>query len=118
MNTISVFDLVGEYAITVEDGQKVYDIIKPELDAQNPLEIDFANVSIYASPFFNVGIGQLLRDFSSDDLNRLVNFAHLSALGKKTLQRVIENAKRYYSMTEEERRIVDFVLNESSESET
>ncbi|MBD2542537.1 STAS-like domain-containing protein [Planktothricoides sp. FACHB-1370] len=31
-----------------------------------PVELDFAGVEIFASPFFNFAIGQLLRDISPD----------------------------------------------------
>ncbi|MDF5723445.1 MAG: STAS-like domain-containing protein [Rhizonema sp. PD37] len=40
--------------------------------ANIPVELDFGEVDIFASPFFNFAIGQLLRDIKSKDLNRLL----------------------------------------------
>lgn len=39
--TYKIYDIVGEYAITADSGQKVYDKIRPQLLAGNPVELDF-----------------------------------------------------------------------------
>lgn len=52
--------IVGQNCITLQDGQKVYDAIYPELKAGHPVELDFAEVEIFASPFFNFAIGHLM----------------------------------------------------------
>ncbi len=92
-----VREIVGEDAITLEDGQAVHDRIKPELTAAHEVELDFEGVSVFASPFFNAAVGQLLRDLQPDDLNRLLRVQNLNAVGTGLLRRVIENAKRYYA---------------------
>lgn len=92
-----VKEIVGENAITLDDGQSVYDHIKPELAAGHPVELDFAGVAVFASPFLNAAVGQLLKDLKADDLNRLLSVTHLAPTGGEVLARVIENAKRYYS---------------------
>ena len=94
---LNIYELVGENCITMEDGQKVYDLIHPELLAGQPVELDFERVDVYASPFFNVAIGQLLRDIKSEDLNRLLKVSNMTSAGLAVLRRVIENSKRYYS---------------------
>ncbi|MBS3030557.1 STAS-like domain-containing protein [Dolichospermum sp. ST_con] len=92
-----ILTLVGKNCITPIDGQKVYDLVHPELQADQPVELDFNGVEIFASPFFNFAIGQLLRDISPDNLNRLLKFSDLKPVGRQTLKLVIENSKRYYS---------------------
>lgn len=106
---IRVRDLIGGYGITLDDGQRLYDAMHPELAAGRPVEIDFEGVEIYASPFFNAAFGQLLSDLASDDLNRLLIVHGLSAEGAHVLRRVIQNSKRYYS-DEQVRRAQDEVL--------
>jgi len=91
-----ILTLVGKNCITPIDGQKVYDLVHPELQADQPVELDFNGVEIFASPFFNFAIGQLLRDISPDNLNRLLKFSDLKPVGRQTLKLVIENSKRYY----------------------
>lgn len=109
--TYKIYDIVGEYAITADGGQKVYDRIHPRLLAGNPVELDFTGVKVFASPFFNFAIGQLLRDIAADDLNHLLNFTALNDNGQNVLERVIANAKDYYS-NPQHRVAVDTVLEE------
>ncbi len=94
---VHVRDTVGENAITLDDGQAIHDRIKPELAAGRQVDLDFEGVAIFASPFFNAAIGQLLKDLQPDDLNRLLRIQNLNAVGDGLMRRVIENAKRYYA---------------------
>lgn len=95
--TVKVHDIVGENAITLEDGQAVYDLIAPALAAGQPVTVNFSGVQVFASPFFNAAFGQLLRNAKASDLNRLLAINHLNPTGLDVLRRVIENAKQYYS---------------------
>lgn len=95
-----VREIVGEDAITLEDGQAIHDRIKPELEAGHVVELDFDGVAVFASPFFNAAIGQLLRDHQPDELDRLLHVRNLSPVGADLMRRVIENAKRYYSSSD------------------
>ncbi len=110
---IDVHALIGEDCITLDDGQKVHDLILPELKAGRPVEIDFEGVGVFASPFFNSAFGQLLKDFPGDDLNRLIKVVNLNSVGMSVLKRVIENSKKYYS-DPKYRRIVNRVLDEQA----
>ena len=66
---------IGEDAITLDDGQSIYQQIKPELLAGHEVELDFDGVSVFAAPFFNAAIGQLLKDLRPEDLNRSLRVA-------------------------------------------
>lgn len=92
-----VHEIVGEDAITFDDGQNVHERIKPELDADHEVVLDFEGVSVFASPFFNAAIGQLLKDIKAENLNRLLRVEKLNPTGDEVLRRVIENAKKYYA---------------------
>ena len=95
---VVVRDVIGgEDAITLDDGQRVYDQVRPALKQGESVDVDFAGVNVFASPFFNAAIGQLLRDLKPEQLNRLLKFANLAPAGLGVLHRVIENAKRYYA---------------------
>ncbi len=109
--TYKIYDIVGEYAITADGGQKVYNQIHSKLHRGDSVELDFTGVKVFASPFFNFAIGQLLKDIAADDLNRLLNFTALNENGLNVLERVIANAKRYYS-DPQYREAVDTVLEE------
>lgn len=108
-----VRDLVGENCITLEDGQKVYDAIHPALVAGQDVEVDFAGVQFFASPFFNAAIGQLLRDLKPDLLNSHLKISNLVPTGMEILKRVIANARQYYS-DEKSRKAIDEALDQET----
>jgi hypothetical protein len=90
-------DLIGDYCVTPQSGQDVYDIVHPILLSQTEVELDFLGIKAYASPFFNYAIGQLLKDIPYEDLSCLVKYTNLSSVGNKVLDIVLDSAKRYYS---------------------
>ncbi|MDJ0843416.1 MAG: STAS-like domain-containing protein [Crocosphaera sp.] len=106
-----IYDIIGENCMTPDEGQKVYDLIHPQLVADNPVELDFIGVNICISPFFNFAIGQLLKDVDADTLNRLLKVSNLNPVGKQVLKVVIDNAKRYYS-DDNVRQAVDRLMSE------
>lgn len=111
----SVKENVGPNGITLQAGQRVYDAIYPQLSQHQPVELDFADVRIVASPFLNAAVGQLLRDLSSDDLNAYLKIVNLSSVSRPILKRVIENAKQYYT-SESYREAVNAMLQERGEN--
>ncbi len=115
MGKYKIIELIGKNCITLEDGQKIYDLIYPELTAGHTVELDFTDVKIFISRFFNAAIGQLLKDITPDVLNKLLKFENLSPVGKAILKQVIENSKRYY-YDENYRKAVDEVLIAQGES--
>jgi hypothetical protein len=94
---LNIPGIVGQNCMTPEQGQDVYDRIHQHLLDGQPVELDFDGVDIFASPFFNYAVGQLLKDISPSELNRLLSISNLNPVGLSVLQRVIENSKQYYS---------------------
>jgi STAS-like domain of unknown function (DUF4325) len=110
-----ISEIIGKYCIRVKDGQKLYDLIHSELLADRPIELDFVDVEVCAPPFLNSGVGQLLKDISSEKLNRLLVVSNLNPLDSQTLKLVIENSNRYYNEAEFRSR-VDQVISEYANS--
>ena len=113
---ITILETIGENCITFEDGDRVYQLIHPELLASRDVELDFGDVEVLASPFFNAAIGRLLKDITAETLNRSLKIHNLSAAGMGVLKRVIENSKEYYSEPDRQA-ILHKILSESSEEE-
>ena len=111
-----VCEMVGEDAITLDDGQSIHDQIRPELLAGHEVDLDFDGVAVFASPFFNAAIGQLLKDLQPDDLNRLLRVLNINPTGRDVLRRVVENAKKYYA-SPDYREAQSKVLREMGEAE-
>jgi hypothetical protein len=94
---LKIVSIIGDTCITAEDGNRVYDIIHPELVKGREVTLDFNGVEIFASPFFNAAIGQLLSDVKIKQLHSHLQFEGLSSHGNHVLNRVIENAQQYYT---------------------
>jgi hypothetical protein len=110
---IQVRDVVGENAMTLDDGRAIFrDIHEPLLHGLD-VELDFEGVKVFASPFFNAGIGALLADLRAEDLNSHLKIVHISDSGGQVLRRVIENAKSFYSSSDEHRAATTRIVEES-----
>ena len=114
MQHIAVKELVGENAMTLDDGEAIFRQIHDPLARGETVELDFNGVEIYASPFFNAGIGRLLADLQPDILRTHLIIRHISALGDRVLRRVIENAKEYYAASPEQRQAIDLIVHDNA----
>ncbi len=114
MKSYNIGTLIGKTCMTPDDGTKVYELTYPELRAEHPVELDFAGVEIFASPFFNFAIGQLLRDISPDTLKRLLKFSHLNGVGNQILKQVIKNSKRYYEVDDATRNTINEIVSQQA----
>jgi len=113
---LDIKSLVGERCVTSEDGQRVYDEIYPKLAAGESVCLNFEDVNVFASPFFNFAIGQLLKDLEPEDLNQLLKVEKIKADGLLVWQRVVENAKEYYK-NPEAKIAIDEILKQQAEDE-
>ena len=112
---IRVLEVAGENAMTLDDGEAIYRLIHDPLAKGETVELDFAGVELFASPFFNAGIGHLLADLRPDTLNASLRFVHISPLGDRILRQVIENAKEYYAATPERQQRMDEIVRRTAE---
>jgi len=112
---IVILGIVGENAVTLDDGEKIYQKIIPALNAEEKVDIDFTGVKVFASPFFNSAIGRLLKDFSGEILNRYLSFNNLNPIGTEVLKRVIENSKQFYSKPEVQKAVEQTISQRSQD---
>lgn len=89
-------EIVGGNAISMQTGQNLYEIISKPLISGEEVEIDFQDVELFASPFFNASIGYLIKDIKVTDLQQRLKIINLSAVGRQLLNHVISNAIKYY----------------------
>jgi hypothetical protein len=89
-------EVIGLYCITLEDGQKIYDAMISELRSGHSIELDFRGVRIVAPPFLNAAIGQLMREFTREQIDKQIRFLNLSDLFRVTLQLVLKGAEQYF----------------------
>jgi len=113
--TINVYELIGEFAVATDDGQKLYDRMVDLLSHQQTIVLEFQRVRVVATPFLNASIGQLLKTVSPEDLHQKISFLSLSTAGHKILEKVIGNAKQYYHGDPKAREALDRILSDHTE---
>ena len=64
---VELSDVVGESAIAIEDGQRIYERIHPELREGRAVLPTFTGVRVLAPPFLNAAVGRLLEDIPYDE---------------------------------------------------
>lgn len=97
MLEIKAFDIVGEFAISPDCGQALYDQIHPLMESRTPVVVDFAGVTIVTAPFLRSAIGQLAQDFANEDVRRRLEIENLSPANMVLLTRVMAHACRYHT---------------------
>jgi hypothetical protein len=112
---IEIKKIIGENCITLDDGTKIYDIIYPELVRDQTIELDFKDVKVFATPFFNAAIGQLLKNNAPEKLNRLLFISNLIPAGMISVKKVIDNAKQYYTDPNIKRATDDVITEQSKD---
>jgi hypothetical protein len=95
MTCIIIKNIIGDYAITGEDGQKIYGMIHDRIKQQEETTLDFTGVKI-AAPFINAAIGRLYKDIHSDIVDKYL----IISPENKTIDHIMSNAKRYHTDAE------------------
>ena len=77
--------VVGENCASIDDGDKVFQLVRPELVKGFQVEIDFKGVKLMLTPFLNACFGKLLEQFG-----REVTMTHVSMrnISNELLQRI------------------------------
>ena len=76
---------IGENCSSIDDGEKVLHLIRPELTKGFTVELDFEGVKFVLTPFLNTCFGKLLEQFG-----REVTMTHVSMrnISDEFLQRI------------------------------
>ena len=76
---------VGENCASIDDGEKVLRLIRPELVKGFSVELDFKNVKLVLTPFLNTCFGKLLEQFGGELIMTHVSMRNIS---DELLQRI------------------------------
>lgn len=100
---INVYNLIGdEFATEPKDGDKIFTLISKSLKEKKHINVSFTNIKLLTTAFLNTAIGQLYRDFSSEDIKNYLSISNLNDSGLISLKRVVDTAKVFYSLNDEE----------------
>jgi hypothetical protein len=116
MKTIIVFDVIGKNAISMQNGDKIYNLLHTDLINEQKITLDFEQINLFASPFFNASIGLLLKDISIEQLQQNLTFDNLNEVGNDLLNHVISNAIAYYGNSDNVTKGINSVSDEDKGS--
>ena len=105
---VSVSSVVGNpLCVASNDGQKVYDKLKPALEADQKTVLSFHNVSLLTPAFLSTALGQLYGSFDEEKIRDLLKVQDISPEDQNLLKHVIETAKDYFRNPQQFSRIVN-----------
>lgn len=76
---------ITPYALSAEDGMKLYKKINKKLLQKKEITIDFNGISLFAPPFFNASFGRLIIE-NGHEVFEKIKITNLDDLGKETLE--------------------------------
>lgn len=116
---IIIKDVIGQRCIIKEDGKKIFNIILDPIKSGKIITLDFEGVNQFASPFFNIAIGQLLKDktITKEKLLSNLKFDNINEIGKMVAERVIDNAAKYHGDKDYSKIVDDILEQQEGESE-
>ena len=96
--------------VTPEEGQPISERIHSGIRSGIPVVLDFARMQLITTAFLNVVIGTLYKDFSSEELKKLLSFENLTDGIALRIKRVTDNAKLFYENPEQFQQNVDSAI--------
>jgi hypothetical protein len=95
---VSVVAFTGcPFAVSAEDGNRLYDRIAPLMHTGAAVEVSFAGVETVIAAFLSAAIGPLCAEFSDEQMESLLTVRDLIPDNRATLERSTLNARRYYA---------------------
>lgn len=103
---------IMDMAFSYEDGMKLRKAIQEELKTNNTVTVDFTDVYVFTTMFFNACSGHFVFVNSIDWYNDKIKMINLSTIGKETHKHSIENAQR--QRTEKSGKITEQTLSDNT----
>jgi len=91
-----------EMAFSYEDGMKLRETINELLKTENSVTVDFQDIYVFTTMFFNACSGHFVFTNSLDWYNDKIKVINLCMMGQETHKHSIENAQRRRSEKDSE----------------
>ncbi|MCI8805983.1 MAG: STAS-like domain-containing protein [Clostridiales bacterium] len=110
MKEIFIKDIIGNKALDVAQGEKIYKKIMRIFKKNEQVTLNFENVETILSAFLNIAIGTLYKDYTSEYLNKNLIIKNVSKDNLFKMKRIFSRAKEYYENREEITNLLDEAL--------
>lgn len=100
MATISEVKVVtlldGPFAVSTEDGEKLFHIINQKFEKSKPIKVDFDKIELIVSTFLNASIGQLYGIYPVELIQKNLTIKNMTNEDLSILKKVTDRAKEYF----------------------
>lgn len=97
--------------VTPKEGEPINKEIRECISQGKPVVLDFEGVELMTTAFLNVVIGDLYKDYTSEQLKELISFKHLTTLDASRIKNVTDTAKLFYKDEEKFKQSVNSILD-------
>lgn len=95
--TINIFhELNSPFAVSTEEGEKIFSLISEQLNHNKKVDLDFKNVQLIVSTFLNAAIGQLYGVYSTEIIQQNIGIINMAEDDLNILKKVTDTAKLYF----------------------
>lgn len=91
MNIIKICEFVDN-GLSEKNGLKIREKILETLTKNNEVILDFSNITLFATPFFNSFIGYFVLQINPENTKEKIKIINISDLGRDTYNHSYENA--------------------------
>lgn len=116
MNTIFIKlndHITCKKGVTPDEGEPIYNQIVTSLKEGDNVVLDFSDVEMMTTAFLNVVIGNLYKDYTSEQLKSMLSFENLTESIAFRIKKVTDNAKLFYSNEEKYNQDIEEAINGS-----
>lgn len=92
MTRLSIVQIAGQYCGTHFEGEKIFFVLVPLLRRNEHIELDFAQVELASSSFFNELFGRITEEFGEVALNKQLSYTSLKPRHRFVLERTRDAA--------------------------
>jgi len=97
---ILISELIGKNAITYKQSELLYNALMNNMRKSEKSIINFKDVSVVTSSFFNGSVCLLLKDYTIEEVKIMISFEDLSEDSRNVINISIANAIEFYEKKE------------------
>lgn len=84
---------------SANDAECLGAIIEPMVGQCEKIQIDFSNIKIFTTLFFNISLTKYIVQFGPEKYGEMFEVLNLSEVGQSTYQHSFDNAVEYYKLS-------------------
>ena len=88
---------------SANDAEALLAVIEPMVTNCEKVRIDFSNIKIFTTLFFNIALTKYVVQFGPDKYKDMFEVLNLSEVGQSTYQHSFDNAVEYYNLSAEQK---------------